>query len=109
MRRPSPAFDIAWVDEKVRIAKPIQSTGKYAHLIKSLKSGVIIERGKLNPARLTPEQLARLEEMQKKTGFKPGPGNADHLTWMYGKDLGRIECEYSLGILQPARDLAPRR
>ncbi len=93
----APAFDIAWV-EKSPDAKPIQSPGKYAHLVKSLKSGVIIERGKLNPSRLTPQQLARLEALQVKTGFKPGPGNADHLTWMFGKDLEGFNVNIAWGF-----------
>ncbi len=67
--------------------KPIQATGKYAHLVKSLKSGLLIERGKYSPSRFTPEQLAQQEERSKKTGEKLGPGNADHLIWMGGKDL----------------------
>jgi hypothetical protein len=93
----APAFDIAWV-EKSPAARPIQSTGKYAHLVKSLKSGVIIERGKLNPSRLTPQQLARLDALQIKTGFKPGPGNADHLIWMFGKDLEGFNVNIAWGF-----------
>jgi hypothetical protein len=93
----APAFDIAWA-EKSPDARPIQSTGKYAHLVKSLKSGVIIERGKLNPSRLTPQQLARLEALQVKTGFKPGPGNADHLIWTFGKDLEGFNVNIAWGF-----------
>lgn len=93
----APAFDIAWV-EKSPEPKPIQSTGKYAHLVKSLKSGVIIERGKLNPSRMTPQQRARLEALQAETGFKPGPGNADHLTWMFGKDLEGFNVNIAWGF-----------
>ena len=93
----APAFDIAWV-EKSPDAKRVQSTGKYAHLVKSLKSGVIIERGKLNLSRLAPQQLARLEALQIKTGFKPGPGNADHLTWMFGKDLEGFNVNIAWGF-----------
>ena len=93
----APAFDIAWV-EKSPDARPVQSTGKYAHLVKSLKSGVIIERGKLNPSRLTPQQLARLDALQAKTGFKPGPGNADHLIWMFGKDLEGFNVNMAWGF-----------
>jgi hypothetical protein len=92
------AFNITWVGEKGAGAKPTESTDKYAHLIKPLKSGVIIERGKYNPSRLTPEQLAWREEMRKKTGFKPGPGNADHLAWMYGKDLGGFDVNIAWGF-----------
>jgi hypothetical protein len=70
-----------------RGSKPAKSTGKYAHLVKSLRSGLLTERKKLNVSRFTPEQLAEREERLKKSGQKMGPGNADHLTWMYGRDL----------------------
>jgi len=73
--------------EKILRNKPAQGTGKYAHLVKSLRSSLLIERGKMNPARFTPEQLAQQEEKIQKTGEKPGPGNADHLIWMTGKEL----------------------
>jgi hypothetical protein len=91
-------FDICWSDEKTTTTKPLQSTGKYAHLIKPLKSGLITERKKFVPSRFAPEQLARREEMQKKTGFKPGPGNADHMTWMYGRDLGDLNVNVAWGF-----------
>ncbi len=66
--------------------KSTRETGKYTHLVKSLRSGLLIERGKINPSRLTPDQMARQEKSQK-TGEMPGPGFPDHLTWMCGKDL----------------------
>jgi hypothetical protein len=55
--------------EKILHNKPIPATGKYAHLVKSLSSGLIVERGK------------------SKAGEQLGPGNPDHLTMMCGKDL----------------------
>jgi hypothetical protein len=73
--------------EKILRNKPAPATGKYAHLVKSLKSCLLIERAKYSPSSFTPEQLAELEEKSKKTGEKPGPGNADHLIMMSGKDL----------------------
>jgi hypothetical protein len=92
------SFNINWLEKKDAGAASSASAGKHAHLIKSLKSGLITERGKFNPSRLTPEQLTRREEMQKKTGFKSGPGNADHLTWMYGKDLGGLNVNIAWGF-----------
>lgn len=89
---------ITWSEGKMPSAKPGQPSGKYAHLVKPLKSGLITERGKLNPSRFTPEQLARREEMQKKTGFRQGPGNADHMTWMYGKDLEGLGVNIAWGF-----------
>jgi hypothetical protein len=67
--------------------KPIQATEKYAHLVKPLKSRLMIERGKLNLSRFTPEEAVRYEERSQKSGEKPGPGSANHLVWMNGKDL----------------------
>jgi hypothetical protein len=66
---------------------PVKPTGKYAHLVKPLRVGLLTERGKLNASRFTLEQMAQRAEMSKKRGEKLGPGNADHLTWLYGKDL----------------------
>jgi hypothetical protein len=73
--------------EKILRAGLAQESGKYAHLVKSLKSGLLVERGKLNPSRFAPEQLAQQEERSRKTGEMPGPGYTDHLIWMSGKDL----------------------
>jgi hypothetical protein len=36
--------------------------------------------------------------MQKKTGFKAGPGNADHMTWMFGKDLEGLNVNIAWGF-----------
>jgi hypothetical protein len=77
---------------KILRNKPTQATGKYAHLVKSLKSGFLIERGKLNRSRLTPEQVAQHE------AEKRGPGNADHMTLMSGKDLEDLKLNISWGF-----------
>ncbi len=72
---------------KKRIKKnPVKATGKYGHLIKPLKEGVTTIRGELIRSKFTAEELARFDENKKK-GIMPGPGSADHMTWMYGKDL----------------------
>lgn len=94
----SAASGIAWSGEKSADAKPIRSAGKYANLVKPLKSGLFMERGKLNPSRFTPEQLARNEEVQKRTGFKRGPGNTDHMVWMYGRDLEGLNVNIAWGF-----------
>jgi hypothetical protein len=73
--------------EKALRAQPAPATGKYSHLVKPLRSSLLIERGKLNPARFTPEDYAQQLEKAQKTGEKPGPGNADHLVMMTGRDL----------------------
>jgi hypothetical protein len=91
-------FDINWLEKKNQDAGPIPSTGKYAHLIKSLKSGVIVERGKLNSSKLRPAQIPQSEEMQKKTEYMLGPGIADHLTWMQGKDLEGLNVNVAWGF-----------
>jgi hypothetical protein len=91
-------FDINWLGTKDTDAKPTGSTGKHAHLIKSLKAGVITERGKFNPNRLTGKQRVEHEEMLKKTGFQQGPGSADHLTWMKAKDLEGLNMNVAWGF-----------
>jgi hypothetical protein len=78
--------------------KPAPATGKYAHLVKPLKSGLFIERGKHSPSRFTPEQLAQLEEKSRQTGEKPGPGNANHLTMMTGKELEGLNANIFWGF-----------
>jgi hypothetical protein len=77
---------------------PIPPTGKYAHLVKSLKLGLFIERGKYNPSRLPPEQFAQLEEKARQTGEKPGPGNTNHLTMMTGKELEGLNASILWGF-----------
>jgi hypothetical protein len=84
--------------EKILRNKPAPSTGKYAHLVKPLGSGILVERGKYNLSRFTPEQLAQQQERSQKTGGKPGPGNADHLTWMSGKDLEGLNANIFWGF-----------
>ncbi len=70
-----------------QVAKnPVPATGKYSHLIKPLKSGIITRRGEMVREKYSPEELARFDENRKK-GVMPGPGSADYMTWMYGKDL----------------------
>jgi hypothetical protein len=39
-------------------AKAAKAGEKYSHLVKSLKSFIVTERGKFNPSRFTPEQMA---------------------------------------------------
>jgi hypothetical protein len=94
----NPTFDVAWLGKKNQDAEPVQSTGQYARLIKSLKSSVIIERGKLNASKLPQAQRIQSEEMQKKAGYKLGPGIADHLAWMYGKDLEGLNVNIAWGF-----------
>ncbi len=87
----------SYVSEKRLKKNPIKPTGKYAHLIKPLKTGMVTQRGKMVLDRLTPEQREQLDEMAKK-GQKLGPGNADHLTWFYGKDLEGLELNLTWGF-----------
>jgi hypothetical protein len=89
---------ITWSGVNKSEAKPGLTVGKYAHLVKPLKAGLMIERRNLIPSRLTPGQLAGREEIQKQKGFKQGPGNADHLAWMYGKDLEGINVNIAWGF-----------
>ncbi len=75
--------------EKVVRNKPTPASGKYAHLVKSLKSFVIIERGK---------SIAAIEEKNQSLGQKPGPGNTDHLVMLTGKDLGGLNVSFFWGF-----------
>ncbi len=75
-------------------AKPKKATGKYAHLIKPLASGQITQRG----LPVTAAQKAILEGMKKKNGAMLGPGNADHLAWLYGKDLAGLDINLTWGF-----------
>ncbi|MCJ7605331.1 MAG: hypothetical protein MUO19_04760 [Dehalococcoidales bacterium] len=90
----SPTFRTSWLD------KPTESgsTGKYAHLVKPLKSGIVTERGKFNSSRFTPEEQARREQRGKSNEMILGPGNADHLAWMYGKDLEGLDVNMDWGF-----------
>lgn len=75
--------------EKILRNKPVPATGKYSHLIKPLKSGLIVDRGK--PTRA-------MEAQGGNTGWKPGPGNTDHLVWMSGKDLEGLNANIFWGF-----------
>jgi hypothetical protein len=81
-----------------RPAKAAPSGGKYAHLVKPLKSGLVIERGKFNPTRYTEEGSARRGETGDSNGMTLGPGNADHLTWMFGEDLEGLNVNMDWGF-----------
>ncbi|HSW38781.1 MAG TPA: hypothetical protein VLL97_04745 [Acidobacteriota bacterium] len=71
---------------------------KYAHLIKPLRSGLTTERRQFVASRFTPEQLAAREKMTRRTGFKSGPGDTDHLIWMYGRDLENLDINIAWGF-----------
>jgi hypothetical protein len=85
-------------EEKALRNKPIPATGKYAHLVKPLKSSVLVERRKLNPAAFTPEQFADIEERSGKTGEKAGPGYPDHMVYMPGRELAGLNASIFWGF-----------
>jgi hypothetical protein len=93
----SPNFDTTGMNKNDSSQGLGPCSGHPSHRMISLKSGLITERKKVNPARFTQEQLAHREELEK-TGFKPGPGNADHMTWMNGKDLGDLPVNVAWGF-----------
>jgi hypothetical protein len=76
-------------EAKILRSKPIQETGKYARLVKPLKSGLLIERRRVNTSRPMPEHFA---------GAPLGPGNADHLVWMGGSDLEGLNVNIQWGF-----------
>lgn len=79
--------------DKIVRTEPSPSTGKYAHLIKPLKQGIIIERRTYNSSRFASDEAPSPRE-----GEKPGPGNSDHLVWMTGKDLEGIDASIFWGF-----------
>jgi hypothetical protein len=83
--------------DKILPNKPAEATGKYAHLIKPLKSFLLVERGKVNPERLEQVQSERREE-SRRAGEKPGPGSADHMIWLTGKDLESMNATIAWGF-----------
>jgi hypothetical protein len=74
---------------------PAPSKGKYARLFKPLKDGIVTERGKFNAARFAKMPKARPAAPE---GFMLGPGNADHLAWFFGKELGGLEVNMDWGF-----------
>jgi len=85
--------EISWLGG----AKPTEATGKYEYLVKSLRSGLFVERGKANASRFTPEQLAKMEE-NSRAGKKAGPGYTDHLIWFTGKELEGLDVNIFWGF-----------
>ncbi|MBN2242118.1 MAG: hypothetical protein JW793_05465 [Acidobacteria bacterium] len=77
--------------------KPVESTGKYARLVKPLKSFVLVERGKVNPDGLARILAGRPEE-KSGSGGQPGPGSPDHLAWMCGSDLEGLDANILWGF-----------
>ncbi|HSW58500.1 MAG TPA: hypothetical protein VLH15_08870 [Dehalococcoidales bacterium] len=88
-----------WQDKPAQTAK---SSGKYAHLVKPLKPFILTERGKLNPARFPPELAKQRAENLKSSRMKLGPGNADHLAWMFGSDLDGTKINMDWGFFSSA-------
>jgi hypothetical protein len=72
---------------------PAPSKGKYAHLLKPFKPHIVTERGKLNPNRFTGKAPAA-----PPSGFKLGPGNADHLAWFFGDELEGLNINMDWGF-----------
>lgn len=75
---------------------PAPSKGKYAKLVKPLKSAIVTERGKLNPNRFAGQKSAFASSAP--SGFQLGPGNADHLAWFYGKELDGLNVNMDWGF-----------
>ncbi len=82
---------------KKRIKKnPTKPTGKYDHLVRPLSSGFFIERGNIRKS-LSSSGIRYHGDM-KKRGEIPGPGYADHLTWMFGNDLADLKMNFNWGF-----------
>ena len=78
-------------------ASPAKTNGTYANLVKPLKDGILIKRSKLNMARVTTAEAGA-----GGNGNPPkmtlGPGNADHLAWLYGTDLEGLNINMDWGF-----------
>lgn len=85
------------VSKKKVKKNPTKATGKYAHLVKPLKAGIAVKRGDFNRERFTSEELSQYDEMIIRDEI-PGPGNADHLTWMPGRDLDGLDMNFTWGF-----------
>jgi hypothetical protein len=73
---------------------PAKSKGKYAKLVLPLKDAIVTERGKFNVARFKNVKTAAAPA----PGFMLGPGNADHLAWYLGKELGGLNVNMDYGF-----------
>ncbi|MBN2240063.1 MAG: hypothetical protein JW712_09840 [Dehalococcoidales bacterium] len=79
--------------EKVEIGGTAGSGSKYSSLVKPLKDNILIQRRKF--------QGLMSEERPADTGnplMELGPGNADHLAWMYGENLEGLEVNLDWGF-----------
>jgi hypothetical protein len=74
---------------------PAPSKGKYAHLVKPLKNAIVTERGKFNAARFA---NVKSTPISQPSGFKLGPGNADHLAWFFGEELEGLNVNMDWGF-----------
>ncbi|MBN2419672.1 MAG: hypothetical protein JXL81_09835 [Deltaproteobacteria bacterium] len=84
------------VSKKRYKKNPVSPTGKYDHLVRPLSSGLFIERSDIRET-LSASGSHYYNEM-KARGEIPGPGYADHLTWMFGKDLGDLNMNFNWGF-----------
>ncbi len=105
----SAASGITWSDGNSPDATTGQPAGKYAHLVKPLKSGLITERGKFNSFQIDAGATGPTRRDAEKDRLQTGPRKCRSLDLDVWERPGRIEYEYSLGIRQPARHLATRR
>jgi len=83
--------------DKILKNKSSEATGKYTHLVKPLKSCLLVERRKINPEKLEQIQSGHKEESLR-PGEKPGPGSADHMIWLSGKDLEGLNATIAWGL-----------
>jgi hypothetical protein len=70
----------------------------YSRLVKPLRENIIVERKKLKQSRVETERQAAPDNTGNMGGMTLGPGNADHLAWMYGKDLEGIDVNMDWGF-----------
>ncbi len=72
--------------------EPSQTDGKkYAHLIKPMTP-------MLGPDGIRQDRVPGGMVLEGEEAFKMGPGNADQLVWMYGKDLEGLDLNFTWGF-----------
>jgi hypothetical protein len=87
--------------QKDPVTKKETSAGRgddYSRLVKPLKENIIIERKKFKLSRMAAERQSAPDKTGNIPAMTLGPGNADHLAWMYGKDLEGLEVNMDWGF-----------
>ena len=90
--RRGPLMVNSYSEKKIKVTPETLTYGhKYDHLVKPLKPF------STSPDKLVSGERTRYEKFTS-DGMKVGPGNADNLVWMYGKDLEGLDLNFTWGF-----------